>query len=165
MESTSCAPEALSNSKRQMEVNVLKVQLFHSKETECLFTTFFFHNFVMVIIPKGKKNQQTNLKKTLQWTNKQKPNKLNNNNNNKQSTTKQEASTISFHPSKNEELAQERFLLTKTYLPSLLTMFSFWFCSKLPQGNNLNSRPLHTSLIFWCLFPWLEYHTRKPSEQ
>lgn len=45
------------------------------------------------------------------------------NNNNK--TTKQDVSTTSFHLSKNEELAQERFLVTKTYLPSLLTTFIF----------------------------------------
>lgn len=53
LDSTSCAQEALPNSKRQMEVNVLKVQLLHTKEKEWIFTTFFFHNFVMVIIPKG----------------------------------------------------------------------------------------------------------------
>lgn len=96
LDSTSCAPGALPNSKRHMEVNVLKVLLLHSKETECLFTTFCFHNFVMVIIPKGEK------KKILKNApmDKQTKTKLNNN---KKATTKQEASTTSFHLSKNEE--------------------------------------------------------------
>lgn len=159
LDSTSCAQEALPNSKRQMEVNVLKVQLLHTKEKEWIFTTFFFHNFVMVIIPKGIIIIK---KKTLKKPPMEKQTKHKPNNNNK--TTKQDVSTTSFHLSKNEKLAQERFLVTKTYLPSLLTTFSFWFCSEFSQGNNLNSSPLPVFLIFWCLFPWLEYHTGKSSE-